>query len=78
MTAGLSLVLAAQAYHLARCVESLGRTRVMRALQLDRSTIEQAAMGKVVLSARHRDLVDRLFVQVMLLDGVEPWDDEDA
>ena len=69
------LVVAAQAYHLARCLEVLGRARVCRALGVDRRTAEQAACGQVVLSARLREQVDRMFVAVMLLDGLEPWED---
>lgn len=62
------LVVAACAYHMTRMVEAMGRTRVMRAMGLQRSEVEAVERMELVLSARLRDRLDRLYVEVMLLD----------
>jgi hypothetical protein len=71
---GPTLVLAAEAYHMRRCLDALGERRVQRIMGLERDQVQAVALGSRALTSRLRDVLDRLFVAVMLLDGVEPWE----
>jgi hypothetical protein len=71
---GPTMVLAAEAYHMRRCLDALGERRVQRIMGLERDQVQAVALGTRALTSRLRDVLDRLFVAVMMLDGVEPWD----
>lgn len=74
---GPSMMAAAMAYHMRRCLDALGERRVQRIMGLERHQVQGVALGTMALTSRRRDLLDRLFVAVMLLDGIEPWEWDD-
>jgi len=74
---GPTMMSAAMAYHMRRCLDALGERRVQRIMGLERYQVQGVALGTMALTSRQRDLLDRLFVAVMLLDGIEPWEWDD-